>query len=182
MAAIPYIPLYIADYLSDTAYLDATESGAYLHLIFNYWQTGKPIKDDDKRLARIAKLTGEEWMNVRSTIVQFFILKEGYLTHKRLDKDLRTFEEKSKKASKAGKKSGEARRDKALKESNSYKDSVNVRLTNVERTLNNTDTDTDTDTSKRLKIKPSSQEKKTITHVDKTTGEVVAFDVAKVKF
>lgn len=177
MAAIPYIPLYIADYLSDTAYLDATESGAYLHLIFNYWQTGKPLPDDDKKLARIAKLTDEQWLNIRSTVVQFFIQKDGFLTHKRIETELRTFEQKSKKASKAGKKSGEARRKRSLESKGADRGSTNERSTDVKQTLNHTDTDTDTDSdadTRPLKDIPY-QEKNSTGLVDTETGEVIQF-------
>ena len=54
MAALPYMQLYIADYLADTMHLSAEEHGAYLLLMFNYWQTGKPIPKN--RLAKIARL------------------------------------------------------------------------------------------------------------------------------
>ncbi|EDR3747109.1 DUF1376 domain-containing protein, partial [Salmonella enterica] len=55
MAALPYMQLYIADYLADTMHLSAEEHGAYLLLMFNYWQTGRAIPKS--RLAKIARVT-----------------------------------------------------------------------------------------------------------------------------
>lgn len=79
-----WMPLYIADYLKDTTHLGALESGAYLHLIMDYWQNGK-LPTDDKSLARIAKLTSREWKRLKSTLQSFFY--EGW-RHKRIDEEL----------------------------------------------------------------------------------------------
>lgn len=59
MAALPYMQLYIADYLADTMHLSAEEHGAYLLLMFNYWQTGRAIPKS--RLAKIARISNERW-------------------------------------------------------------------------------------------------------------------------
>lgn len=67
----PWMPLYIADYLRKTTHLGALESGAYLHLIMDYWQNDG-LPDDDKKLARIAKMTDREWKAARSTLQAFF--------------------------------------------------------------------------------------------------------------
>lgn len=140
MAALPYMQLYVADYLADTLHLDVIESGAYIHLLMNYWQTGKPLPDDDKRLARISKCTDEQWLNVRSTVAEFFQINGGLWTHKRVEKDLNKVRQKSSAAQKAGKASAEARAKK-LEKSNT----LNERSTDAQPTLNHTDTDTDTE-------------------------------------
>lgn len=80
----PWMPLYIADYLADTAHLNAAQSGAYLHLIMHYWQTGG-LPNDDDALARIARLTSREWRRERETLSAFF--EDGW-RHKRIDIEL----------------------------------------------------------------------------------------------
>jgi len=151
MAALPYMQLYVADYLADTLYLDVIESGAYIHLLMNYWQTGKPLPACDKKLARISKCTPEQWSNVRSTVVDYFVEQDGLLYHDRVEADLKKVRAKSKQASDAGKKSAKQRRLKPAVPKASG-DSTGVQRT-LERThgvsLNHTDTDTDTDTDKK---------------------------------
>jgi uncharacterized protein YdaU (DUF1376 family) len=78
------MPLYIADYLADTTHLSAMESGAYLHLIMNYWQNGG-LPNDDRQLSRIAKLTDREWRKLKPTLQSFFGPK---WRHKRIDQEI----------------------------------------------------------------------------------------------
>jgi uncharacterized protein YdaU (DUF1376 family) len=76
--------LYIADYLRKTTHLGALESGGYLHLIMDYWQNDG-LPDDDKKLARIARMTDREWKSARPTIQAFF--HDGW-KHERIDQEI----------------------------------------------------------------------------------------------
>lgn len=153
MAALPYIQLYPADYLADTAHLNAAQHGAYLLLIMNYWQTGAPLKDSNVRLANVARMSKDEWIETREMLEEFFEIKDGEWIHHRIERDLSGVYSKSKNASLAGKASAEARRIKRL---------TNV-ATNVQRNVNHTDTDTDTDTDTKTEkdqkhLSPASQD------------------------
>ena len=108
MAALPYMQLYIADYLADTMHLSAEEHGAYLLLMFNYWQTGKPIPKH--RLAKIARLTNERWADVEPSLQEFFCDNGEEWVHLRIEEDLASVREKLTKKSAAGKASVQARR------------------------------------------------------------------------
>lgn len=108
MAALPYMQLYIADYLADTMHLSAEEHGAYLLLMFNYWQTGKPIPKN--RLAKIARLTNERWADVEPSLREFFCDNGEEWVHLRIEEDLASVREKLTKKSAAGKASVQARR------------------------------------------------------------------------
>lgn len=155
MAALPYMQLYVADYLADTAHLTTEEHGAYLLLLFSYWQTGKPLRAD--RLSSVSRLSNERWTDVEKTLIEFFHVSKGVWTHFRVEADLEKVESKSKKNSSAGKASAKA---KALaKQALEDDESTNVK-TNVEQTYqrkaNHTDTDTDTEAKKNQDQKPLS--------------------------
>lgn len=81
----PWMPLYIADYLKKTTHLGAIESGAYLHLIMDYWQNDG-LPDDDRQLARIARMTDREWRAARTTLQAFF--HDGW-KHERIDDEIK---------------------------------------------------------------------------------------------
>lgn len=130
MAALPYMPLYVADYLADTAHLTALENGAYLMLIMNYWQRGKELPAGDKQLARIARVTDEEWQQIRPALEEFFEETDGAWVHNRIEHELEKVRAKSEQASNAGRTSAQRK--------------SNGRSTDVQRPLNHTDTDTDT--------------------------------------
>jgi uncharacterized protein YdaU (DUF1376 family) len=101
MAALPYMPLFVADYLADTAHLTALQHGAYMMLIMNYWQRGGPLPDDDARLARIARVGPREWTRMRGVISEFFSIADGAWSHSRITTELARVEAKSLKSKKA---------------------------------------------------------------------------------
>ena len=129
MAALPYMPLYVADYLADAAHLSTMGHGAYLLLIMTYWQRGEPLPDDERKLARIARMTEAEWQDVRDDLREFFDVRDGQWTHNRIERELDKVRSKSNAASDAGKASARKR--------------FNGRSTPVEHPFNHTDTDTD---------------------------------------
>ncbi len=103
------MPLYVADYLADTSHFSAAESGAYLHLIMHYWQTGGVPGDDDARMARIARMTPDEWRAARPMIEAMF--GSGW-RHARVDGELAEADRLAKAGKKGGEASAEARRNK----------------------------------------------------------------------
>lgn len=143
MAALPYMQLYVADYLADTQHLTTEEHGAYMLLIFSYWQTGKPLRID--RLATVARMSNERWSSVEDTLAEFFHVVGTHWHHFRIEADLDAVNSKSANASSAGKASAKARALKKQQEANDC--STNV-ATNADETYqpngNHTDTDTDT--------------------------------------
>lgn len=90
-----YMPLHPGDYLTDTAHLSLTEHGAYMMLIMNYWQTGKPLPVDDRKLRGIARMTADEWGHSRELLLEFFTEDAGLLHHKRIDAELARVAERS---------------------------------------------------------------------------------------
>lgn len=80
----PWMPLYIADYLADTSRLSTLEHGAYLLLIMDYWRNGS-LPDDDRKLARIARLSAPEWAAIRDDLAELF--QPGW-RHKRIDAEM----------------------------------------------------------------------------------------------
>jgi uncharacterized protein YdaU (DUF1376 family) len=85
----PWMPLYIGDYLKDTAGLTQAEHGAYIRLIMFYWNNSGPIPDD---MAKIYRATGaispEEQSNARSILQAFFKHEDGEYHHKRIDAEI----------------------------------------------------------------------------------------------
>jgi len=147
MAALPYMQLYVADYLADTMHLTTEEHGAYLLLIFNYWQTGKPIPVS--RLARIARLSNDRWTDVERSLNEFFNERDNEWVHDRIERDLEAVHATQNQRIAAGKASAEARKQAAKSRKSK---AVNERSTGVEVSLNENSTNreekrTDTDIS-----------------------------------
>lgn len=148
MAALPYMQLYVADYLADTAHLTTEEHGAYLLMLFSYWQTGKPLRAD--RLASVSRLSNERWTDVEQTLKEFFHVSKGVWTHFRVEADLEKVGKTSKNNSEAGKASARARALAKQQLEEAISTSVPTFVEQpYQRNANHTrsgDTDTETDT------------------------------------
>ena len=142
--SLPYLQFYPTDYLSDTQHLTTVEHGAYFLLILNYWQRGGPLPDDDKRLAGIVKLPIEQWLNARSTVVEFFAVENGTWIHSRIESDLNKVKSTRKQQSEAGKLSA-AKRLKKKRNLTVVETPFNAPSTVDERTFIYRDTDKDKD-------------------------------------
>jgi|GEM_PF-2149958 uncharacterized protein YdaU (DUF1376 family) len=116
MPAPPYMKLYWGDYHRGTRHLrTAAEHGAYLLLIGALWDGGGRIAADDETLARHAQMTEREWAKARVTILPFFKVARGWLTHKRVSEELAKFDDISRKRRGAGKTGGEVRAGKTTR-------------------------------------------------------------------
>lgn len=67
----PWMQFWVGEYLSETQHLTATQHGAFLLLRLAYW-TGGGLPHDESALARIARLSKEEWLENRSTLAALF--------------------------------------------------------------------------------------------------------------
>ena len=79
-----WMPLYVADYLADTARLTTEQHGAYLLLIMDYWRNGAP-EHDDETLASITRLSVQQWRKHAPKILCMFQPTDGLLIHKRVE-------------------------------------------------------------------------------------------------
>ena len=144
MAALPYMQLYVADYLADTIHLDAEDHGAYLLIIMNYWQTGKPVPVS--RLQKIARVSNDRWTVVKATLSEFFNDNGTEWVHERVERDLRDVMSAQTQRVAAGKASAEARkRVRRASDKEALQPPVNENPTTVQRPFNEVDTDKDTD-------------------------------------
>jgi len=139
------MPLYISEYLADTAHFSTLTHGAYLLLIMNYWQTEKPLPNDDKKLAAITRLSMANFKKINTDLKKMFFTSEGRLVHKRIEKELAIFREKAALARVKAEKRWEG------KEKNSYAAAMPQQCRSIAAAMprqcyTDTDTDTDTDT------------------------------------
>lgn len=111
MAALPYMQFHIAEYLADTSHLSTEEHGAYLLLIFNYWQRGKPLDNTGGRLSNVVRMSNERWAEVQIALREYFSIDDEIWTHHRIDRDLGAVIAKCEQSRHAGRLSGERRRN-----------------------------------------------------------------------
>jgi uncharacterized protein YdaU (DUF1376 family) len=110
--SLPYMPLYVGDYLKDTRDLTAEQHGAYLLLLMDMWNRSGELPNSAKVLARITGISPKRWPSVWAAIGSLFIDEGDFLRHKRVDLELQKADQISQKRKLAGSAGGRA---KALK-------------------------------------------------------------------
>jgi len=81
-----WMPLYVADYQADTAYLTTEQHGAYLLMLMAYWRNG-PIPDNNQIIASITRQTPDAWSITRAVLEPFFEVAGGVWVHKRVEQE-----------------------------------------------------------------------------------------------
>lgn len=122
--AFPFFPAYPADWLSSgtRAQLTTEQVGIFWELCFHAWlEEDCGLPNDERTLAAYARLTQERWDEVGRPVIElaFNVSSNGRSTpvaqkrerlfNKRLLKERRIAEGRSRQASRAGRKSGEVR-------------------------------------------------------------------------
>lgn len=87
MAEIPYMPLWVGDFLAKTLDLDAKETGAYMILLMAMWTGNGKLPNDQKKLQRVARV-GRDWPKIWAAIECYFEVDEHFVTNKRLSLEL----------------------------------------------------------------------------------------------
>lgn len=88
MAETPAMPFWTDAYLGDTTHLTCLEHGAYMLLLITMWRAGGSLPNDDKRLARFARLTPAQWARIKPTLMDFFQQENDSITQGRLNDEL----------------------------------------------------------------------------------------------
>lgn len=87
MSKVPFMPLWVGDFLAKTLGLDAREAGAYLLLLMAMWTHGGKLPNDTRKLQRVARV-GRDWPKVWAAIGHYFEADGDHITNARLREEL----------------------------------------------------------------------------------------------
>ena len=122
-----YYPRHIGDYIGATAHLSMLEDGAYTRLMDWYYLDEQPIPNDPRAIYRRCRAQSPEEREAVDVILhEYFCLDEdaNAFRHSRIDEELRTYRDKSAKASAAANKRWNA--DASKKHANASKLDANA--------------------------------------------------------
>ena len=101
-----YYKFNIADYRKDTGHLSTIEHGIYRQLIDWYYLDEQPIPDETQVVIRRLRLGSDEVKFLENVLSDFFVLgKTGY-KHKRIEVEIKDYQEQAEKNKNNGKLGG----------------------------------------------------------------------------
>lgn len=106
MSKIPMQQWYPDSHIADTANLTLEEQGAYRLLMDHMWIKGGSIRNDDKEVARLLRISVKRWQKIKQRLADYLIIELGIISQKRIQKDYKKACETSKKNAENGKVGG----------------------------------------------------------------------------
>lgn len=115
MAEFPALQLWTDAYLGDTTHLTTIEHGAYLLLLMTAWRSGDcSLPDDDRMLARFARLNPQQWARIKPIMLTFWSVENGRWRQRRLTDEWGAVKQKREAAAANGKLSALKRKGRHL--------------------------------------------------------------------
>jgi uncharacterized protein YdaU (DUF1376 family) len=109
-----YYKFNIADYRKDTGHLSTIEHGIYRQLIDWYYLDEQPIPEETQVVIRRLRLGSDEVNFLRNVLDDFFVLgKTGY-THKRIEVEIKDYQEQVEKNKNNGKLGGRPKKTQSV--------------------------------------------------------------------
>ena len=96
MAEYPAMPFWTDAYLGDTGHLTTIEHGCYFLLLITMWRAGGNLPNDDRLLARYARLGPRQWKRMKPVILPFFRVEGDTIFQPRLRDELIAVRQRSK--------------------------------------------------------------------------------------
>lgn len=131
------MPFYGGDFLGNTLHLSGQEVGAYVLILWHCWEHGGAAPDDDRQLARIARVHPPHWKKIRQILQPLFDISStpGQWISKRAVLELTKNEEISSKRKAAAKQKHTQSQSQSQSPSQSNKP-ITQRSLNLLRTMN----------------------------------------------
>jgi uncharacterized protein YdaU (DUF1376 family) len=151
------MPVFTDALLGDTLHLSAEEFGAYCLLLFATWRNnGRALPEDDRKMARICRVTPRRWRDrLKPALRGFFNTSDGTWHQKRLEKEWQFCAENAAISRANGSKGG---RPKILNLNGSRNLEGSVGITQKEPAQTQTQTQTDASASVEPARKPARRE------------------------
>lgn len=103
------MPLNVGDFLRDTQELNDAEAGAYIFILIALWGSKEGrLPNNPVVLRRIARCGPKKWASTWPALVQYLVVSDEWISHKRVSAERQRVAEKVQKNRANGKKGGEA--------------------------------------------------------------------------
>lgn len=97
-----WMPLYIGDFLRDTAGMTTESIGAVVLLYLAIWSKGGPLPDDNQTLAIICHMPADRFAQIRDNLSELFEIEDAHWTRRELLVEHAKWKEQRRRKSESG--------------------------------------------------------------------------------